>query len=444
MSNLDIGQTDPVFQPKPDLPPPATSVGAIGWLRNNLFPDWWNTILTILGSALAIWVIWSVFTWAIYDGHFVGSTRDVCKPNFTIAKDEVTLPGVLPDGSIVDIKTTADRVVVPPGVEPNMRWEVKDVTRTVRVPGTREFAKVIVNQDVVIEGACWIVVSQRVDQFIYGFYPTEERWRPTFVVGLGLVLIIYMLTDGMRYRGWVAAGLAIPFPIAAYILLSGDMFGLEQVDNAKWGGLLLTIVISAVAIAGALPLGVALALGRRSQMPVVRMLCVMFIEFFRAVPMITILFMAIVILPLFLPPGTTFDQLLRVLIGVTVFIAAYTAEVVRGGLQAIPKGQYEAAAALGLGYWRMMGLIILPQALKIMIPAIVSLFIGIFKDTTLVVIVGLSDLLQMAQLAVADAQWTGLAKEVYVFCALIFFVFCFSMSRYSMYLERKLHTGHRR
>lgn len=444
MSNQDISPADPVFQPKPDLAPPATSVGVIGWLRNNLFPDWWNSILTVLGVAFAVWVIWSIFTWAIYDGHFVGSTRDVCKPNFQIAKEEVVLPGYLPDGSVVDIKTTADRVVVPDGVEPNMRWTTKDVTRTVRVPGTREFAKVVVNQDVVIEGACWIVVSQRVDQFIYGFYPKEERWRPTLVVGLGLILLIYMLTDGMPFRGWVALTLAIPFPIAAFILLSGGMLGLEYVDNAKWGGLLLTIVISAVAISGALPLGVALALGRRSQMPIVRMFCIMFIEFFRAVPMITILFMSIVILPLFLPPGTSFDQLLRVLIGVTVFIAAYTAEVVRGGLQAIPKGQYEAAAALGLGYWRMMGLIILPQALKIMIPAIVSLFIGIFKDTTLVVIVGLSDLLQMAQLAVADAQWTGLAKEVYVFCAIIFFIFCFAMSRYSMYLERKLHTGHSR
>lgn len=444
MSNLDMGDVAPVFEPKPDLPPPATTVGVIGWLRSNLFPDLLNSVLTLLGLSVAIWAIWTLLTWAVWDAHFVGSERDVCKPNFEIAKDEVTLPGTLPDGSIVDIVTTADRVVVPPGVEPNARWTHKTVVRTVRAPGTREYAKVAVEQDVVTEGACWIVVSQRFDQFIYGFYPSDERWRPTFVVGLGLVLLIYMLTDGVPYRGWVAAILAIPFPIVAFILLRGNMLGLEYVDNAKWGGLLLTIIISAVAISGALPLGIALALGRRSQMPIIKMFCILFIEFFRAVPMITILFMAMVVLPLFLPPGTSFDQLLRVLIGVTVFIAAYTAEVVRGGLQAIPKGQYEAAAALGLGYWKMMGLIVLPQALKIMIPAIVSLFIGIFKDTTLVVIVGLSDLLAMAQLAITDAQWIGLAKEVYMFCALVFFVFCFAMSRYSMYLERKLHTGHRR
>ena len=444
MSNLDMGQADPVFQPKPDMPPPATTVGIIGWFRANLFPDWWNSVLTVVGIVIALWVIKGLFTWAVWDAHFLGSERDVCKPNFQIAKDEVTVPGYLPDGSVVEIATTTDRVVVPPGVEPNMRWEHKSVVRTVRAPGTREYAKVTVEQDVVIEGACWIVVSQRFDQFIYGFYPSEERWRPTFVVGLGLVLLIYMLTDGVPYRGWVALTLAIPFPIAAFILLQGDMFGLELVENSKWGGLLLTIIISAVAISGALPLGIALALGRRSQMPIIRMFCIMFIEFLRAVPMITILFMAMVVLPLFLPPGTTFDQLLRVLIGVTLFIAAYTAEVVRGGLQAIPKGQYEAASALGLGYWKMMGLIILPQALKIMIPAIVSLFIGIFKDTTLVQIVGLSDLLTMVQLAVTDANWIGLAKEGYMFCALVFFIFCFSMSRYSMYLERKLHTGHRR
>ena len=443
MSNIDMGQTSPVFSPKPDLPPPVTEVGVVGWLRKNLFPDWWNTLLTIGGTVLAAWILYSLLNWGVFSAHFVGEDRQACRPNVEIVKDPVVLPGELPDGSFVDIQTTADRVVVPPGVTPNVTWERKLVERPVRAKG-REYAKVLVQQDVIYEGACWVFIGIRFDQFIYGFYPSDERWRPTLVVGLGLLLLIYMLTDGVPYRGSVALFLAIPFPVIAYILLGGGMLGLEEVENSKWGGLLLTIIISAVAIAGALPLGVALALGRRSQMPIIRMVCVIFIEFLRAVPLITILFMAMVVLPLFLPPGTTFDQLLRVLIGVTLFIAAYTAEVVRGGLQAIPKGQYEAASALGLGYWRMMGLIILPQALKIMIPAIVSLFIGIFKDTTLVQIVGLSDLLTMVQLAVTDAQWIGLAKEGYMFCAVIFFLFCFAMSRYSMYLERKLHTGHSR
>lgn len=443
MTDATMGETPATHQPKPDRPPPANMVGVIGWLRQNLFADWFNTLLTLLAIALLFLIIPPILNWAVLDAHFVGDSRDVCKPNVEIVKDPVTVTGYLPDGSVMDIKTTADRVVVPEGITPNVRWKHDTVERVVRAKG-RTYAKVYVDQDVIINGACWVFVGVRFDQFIYGFYPQEERWRPTLVVGLGLLLIIYMLTDGVPYRGHVALFLLVPFPVIAYFMFGGGIFGLPEVDNTKWGGLLLTIIISAVAITGALPLGIALALGRRSQMPIIRMLCIMFIEFLRAVPLITILFMAMIVLPLFLPPGTTFDQLLRVLIGVTMFIAAYTAEVVRGGLAAIPKGQYEAASALGLGYWRMMALIILPQALKIMIPAIVSLFIGIFKDTTLVQIVGLSDLLTMVQLAVTDAQWIGLAKEGYIFCAFVFFIFCFSMSRYSMYLERKLDTGHKR
>jgi general L-amino acid transport system permease protein len=292
-------------------------------------------------------------------------------------------------------------------------------------------------------GACWVFVSIRFDQFIYGFYPVAERWRPTLAIGLGLVCLVYVLTDGLPYRGKVAAFLCVPYPIIAFFLLSGGL-GLETVETSKWGGLLLTIVIAGVGISASLPIGIALALGRRSNMPVVRMLCIGFIEFVRAVPLITILFMSLVILPLFLPPGSNFDQLLRALIGVSLFAAAYMAETVRGGLQAIPKGQYEAAMALGLGYWQMMRLIILPQALRIVIPAIVSSFIGLFKDTTLVLIIGLVDLLAMVQLAITDSKWIGLSTEGYAFCAIVFFIFCFGMSRYSMYLERKLDTGYRR
>jgi general L-amino acid transport system permease protein len=443
MTHIDMDSTPATHQPKPDRPPPATMVGVYGWLRQNLFSDWFNGILTILAILFLIWAIPPIVNWFVLDAHFVGDSRDVCKANVQIVKDEVKTTGHLSDGSTVELMATADRVVVPEGVKPNVRWKHDTVEKVVRAKG-RQYAKVLVEQDVIINGACWVFVGVRYDQFIYGFYPKEERWRPTLIVGLGLLLIVYMLTDGVPFRGQVALFLLIPYPVISYFMFAGGIFGLAEVDNAKWGGLLLTIIISAVAITGALPMGIALALGRRSQMPIIRWMCIVFIEFLRAVPMITILFMAMIILPLFLPPGTTFDQLLRVLIGVTMFIAAYTAEVVRGGLAAIPKGQYEAAAALGLGYWKMMGLIILPQALKIMIPAIVSLFIGIFKDTTLVQIVGLSDLLTMVQLAIADAQWIGLAKEGYFFCAFIFFIFCFSMSRYSMYLERKLDTGYRR
>jgi general L-amino acid transport system permease protein len=207
---------------------------------------------------------------------------------------------------------------------------------------------------------------------------------------------------------------------------------------------MLTVVIGVTAISASLPIGIVLALGRRSRMPIVRVLCVAFIELIRGVPMITVLFMASVMLPLFLPEGVNFNKLLRALIGISLFASAFMAEVIRGGLQAIPKGQYEAAQALGLSYWKMMGLIILPQALKIVIPGIVNNFINLFKDTTLVLIIGLFDLLGIVKAAITDANWIGLSNEAYVFAGAVFWIFCFSMSRYSIWLENKLHTGHKR
>jgi len=234
------------------------------------------------------------------------------------------------------------------------------------------------------------------------------------------------------------------YPVIAYVLLSGGFFGMEVVRSDSWGGLMLTLVIAAIGISGALPLGIMLALGRRSDMPAVRVLCVTFIEFWRGVPLITVLFMSSVMLPLFLPEGMNFDKLIRALIGIILFQSAYIAEVVRGGLQAIPKGQYEAAAAMGLGYWRMMGLVILPQALKLVIPGIVNTFIALFKDTSLVIIIGLFDLLNSIKQATTDPAWLGMATEGYVFAALVFWIFCFGMSRYSMSIERKLETGHKR
>ncbi len=217
---------------------------------------------------------------------------------------------------------------------------------------------------------------------------------------------------------------------------------LPEIETPLWGGLFLTLVIAITGIVASLPLGIVLALGRRSTMPIIRAVCVGFIEFWRGVPLITVLFMSSVMFPLFMPEGMTFDKLLRALIGVMIFSAAYMAEVVRGGLQAIPKGQYEAAQALGLSYPKMMGFIVLPQALKLVIPGIVNTFIGLFKDTTLVLIIGLFDFLGMAQLAATNPNWLGFAIEGYVFTGFGFWLFCFTMSRYSQYLERKLHTGH--
>jgi general L-amino acid transport system permease protein len=240
--------------------------------------------------------------------------------------------------------------------------------------------------------------------------------------------------------------LVIVFPVVAYFLLVGGVAGLPMVETALWGGLLVTLVVSFVGIVLSVPIGILLALGRRSNLPVVRMCSVGFIEFVRGVPLITVLFMASVMLPLFLPAGINFDKLLRALIGVALFSAAYMAEVVRGGLQAMPRGQYEAAAAVGLGYWKTMWLIILPQALRLVIPGMVNSFISLFKDTSLVLIIGIFDLLGIVQLNFTDSNWAApsIPATGYAFAALVFWAFCFSMSRYSIYTERRLHTGHKR
>ncbi len=289
-------------------------------------------------------------------------------------------------------------------------------------------------------GACWAVVKVRFSQLIYGFYPEELRWRVDLAFVLLFVALVPALFDKVPHRGY-ALIFTILYPVIAFFLLWGGL-GLEPVESSKFGGFMLTVTIGVTGIALSLPLGVLLALGRRSNLLVLKVICTCFIEFIRGVPLITLLFVASTLLNYFLPPGTYFDLLLRVFIMVTLFSAGYIAEVVRGGLQAIPKGQTEAAQALGLNYWRMMGLIILPQALKISIPGIVNTFIGLYKDTTLVVIIGLLDPIGLSQSILADSKWQGLSSEIYVFIAIFFFISCFSMSRYSIYLEKKLHTGH--
>ncbi|RII76808.1 amino acid ABC transporter permease [Pseudomonas monteilii] len=293
-------------------------------------------------------------------------------------------------------------------------------------------------------GACWVFIQQRFDQFMYGYYPETERWRVNVTVASAIVGAAPLFVRSFPRKALYGVSFLIAYPLLAFILLHGGYFGLVAVSTSQWGGLMLTLVIATVGIAGALPLGILLALGRRSNMPAVKVVCVTFIEFWRGVPLITVLFMSSVMLPLFLPEGMSFDKLLRAMIGVVLFQSAYVAEVVRGGLQAIPKGQYEAAAAMGLGYWRAMGLVILPQALRLVIPGIVNTFIALFKDTSLVVIIGLFDLLNSVKQAAADPSWLGMATEGYVFAALVFWIFCFGMSHYSRSLERKLDTGHKR
>jgi general L-amino acid transport system permease protein len=247
-------------------------------------------------------------------------------------------------------------------------------------------------------------------------------------------------------KGLIAALLLTVYPVAALVLFHGGGGGLPTVETARWGGLFLTLVIAGVGITASFPIGIALALGRRSDMPIIKALCTAFIELVRGVPLVTVLFMASVMLPLFLPPGVTFDKLLRALIGVALFAAAYLAEVIRGGLQAIPRGQFEAADALGLSYPKKMALIILPQALKLVVPGIVNTFIGLFKDTSLVLIIGLFDLLGIVQLNNSDSKWFSptTAMTGYVFAGFVFWMFCFGMSRYSQMIERRLARGDRR
>lgn len=295
-------------------------------------------------------------------------------------------------------------------------------------------------------GACWAFVAAKFGQFIYGTYTFEERWRVDLAFLAGALTVGLLMIERMPGRRYIAVFGLLIYPVIAYILLTGGMFGLPEVETTLWGGLLLTFVVASVGIVVSFPLGIVLALGRRSQMPVMRVLSVIYIEAWRGVPLITVLFMASVMLPLFLPAGTNFDKLLRVLIGVALFSSAYMAEVVRGGLQAIPRGQYEAASALGLGFWQANLLIIMPQALRLVIPGIVNTFIGLFKDTTLVMIVGLFDFLGSIQVNFSDANWATpqTAATGYAFAALVYWIICYSMSRYSMRLEARLNEGTRR
>lgn len=298
-------------------------------------------------------------------------------------------------------------------------------------------------EDCDMAGACWPIVAVRWKQLIYGFYPQVEYWRAMLAFALLLIALYFGLYDkapGRKYGLWFVCA----YPFIAYGLLYGGFGGLDYVESSKWGGLLLTLAMGVTGIAVSIPFGIVLALGRRSDLPVISMLCTIFIEFIRGVPLVTLLFFGNVMLPLFLPEGMNIDNYLRVVIAVCLFASAYMAEVIRGGLQAIPKGQYEAAAALGLGYWRMMAFIILPQALRISIPGIVNTSIGLYKDTTLVSLVGLFDLLGMARAINADAKWMGLEIELYAFIAILFFISCFAMSRYSLWLEQRLARGERR
>ena len=484
----------------PKLPPPVSMTGVRGWIFANLLSSTSNAILTVVAGAFLLWIGWGILDWAVLRAVWTGADREAC----------------------------------------------------------------------VVEGAgaCWPFVWAKFPQWIYGFYPIDQRWRVNLCFVIGAAALIPMLMPSAPHKTLNALFLLIVYPLITFILLTGGHFpmlgdtflsalmvlglvaavlpllafgieegiqtnwlglglaaaglliwllsfaidagtlqtplgsiswgkaaaaaligagggmgiaqlmgagdagalaalrnwligaavilgfmlilkidfGLEPVETSQWGGLMVTLVVAVTGIVASLPLGILLALGRRSTMPIVKLFSVVFIELWRGVPLITVLFMSSVMLPLFLPEGVNFDKLLRALVGVALFSSAYMAEVVRGGLQAIPKGQFEAAQALGLSYWKMMNLIVLPQALKIVIPGIVNSFISLFKDTTLVSIVGIFDLLGFITTSSNDVKWASpqTGSTGYFAAALMFWVFCFGMSRYSIYTERRLHTGHKR
>jgi len=363
--------------------PPNLARGPLAWVRENLFSGPLNTILTLIGLYLVYVTVPPIVDFAILDAVWTGSDRDACRAD------------------------TVGRPV----------------------------------------GACWAYVFDKINYFIYGSYPISERWRVNIFFALLALGVVWLLWLRAPRRDIGAAYFFVVFPVLAFILLAGSEFlGVDPVPTSLWGGVLITFVVSTVGIVFSLPFGILLALGRRSRLPVVRLLSIIFIEFVRGVPLITVLIMANTMLPLFLPQGITVDRLLRPLIGVALFASAYMAEVVRGGLQAIPKGQYEGAMSLGLNYWKTMVFIILPQALRIVIPGIVNTFIGLFKDTTLVYVIGVFDFIRTIEAARVDPAWAAptISYTGYAFAAIFYFICCWGMSRYSISVERRLAAGQRR
>jgi general L-amino acid transport system permease protein len=351
------------------LKPPVTEVGVLGWMRQNLFNSWFNSLLTILALYGLYLTVPPLIKWAFVDSLWF-STSEACRE---------------------------------------------------------------------IDGACWSIIPANARFIFFGFFPEDQQWRPLTAMILLFVLVFYT----QNRRSWNRA----LFPIwACGLMVMGWLMhgglGLPVVETAKWSGLPLTLMLALFGMVGAYPLGILLALGRRSKLPAIHSLCVFYIELIRGVPLISMLFMSSIMFPLFLPEGINIDKVLRAQVAIILFTAAYIAEVVRGGLQAIPKGQYEAADSLGLNYGQAMRLIVLPQALKIVIPPSVGILISAFKDTSLVVIIALYDVLKTTKVTLSNPKWMGYSSEAYLSLALLYFIFCYAMSSYSRKLEKALHTGH--
>lgn len=363
--------------------PPAGSTGPWAWAKANLFGSWWSTAVTLALGYIILRLAFSFFAWGVI----------------------------------------------------NAVWTVPYSPQGVANTAVCQNAKGV--------GACWAVISDKYRLILLGRYPYAEQWRPAICVLLFVGL--YVVSAMRRFWRKELALIWIGTLVVVGVLMWGGVLGMPLVTEDQWGGLPITLILATLGLACAFPLSVLVALGRRStNLPAVKMLCVVYVELIRGVPLVAVLFMANVMFPLFMPNGVNIDKLLRTQVAFILFTGAYLAEVVRGGLQALPKGQAEAADALGLSYWKKTGFIILPQALRLVIPPLVNTFIGSFKDTSLVLIIGLFDLLTMGTVALSDPPWQSFSTEVYLTLAVIYFLFCFAMSKYSRGLERELARAHRR
>lgn len=380
MSDITLNATTASAEAAPRTAP-LRHTGAVAWVRANLFGSVWSSIVTLLLAYLIVrWTLGFV-EWA-----FV-----------------------------------------------NAIWSVPYQGNQPQTGVCRE-AKGI--------GACWAVIAEKHRFILFGTYPFEEHWRPALVCLLFVAL--YIVSAMRRFWTWHLVPIWAVTLTVIGVLMWGGVFGLQYVPQERWGGLPITLILATFGLAFAFPLAILVALGRRSRLPAIKTLCILYVELIRGVPLISLLFMASVMFPLFLPEGMNIDKLLRAQVAITLFAAAYLAEVVRAGLQTLPRGQYEAADALGLSYWQKTGLIVLPQALRLVIPPLVNTFIGFFKDTSLVLIIGIFDLLTACKTAIVEPAWQGFGVEVYVTVGAIYLVFCFAMSKYSQDLERELNRHRRR
>jgi general L-amino acid transport system permease protein len=382
MSDIAADGTSATALPGPRRAPAALIGGPMAWAKGNLFANWWSTAIT-----LAMIYLIAKFAIGFVDWAFLNA---------------IWVVPVSPAGVA---NTEACRAI-------------KGV------------------------GACWALITEKHRFILFGTYPYEEHWRPAIVCLLFVGL--YIVSAMRRFWRWELALIWAGTLALIGILMWGGILGMPYVPQERWGGLPITLILATFGLAFAFPLSILVALGRRSKLPAIKVLCVLYVELIRGVPLISLLFMASVMFPLFLPEGLNIDKLLRAQIAIILFAGAYLAEVVRAGLQALPRGQYEAAEALGLNYWQKTGLIILPQALRLVIPPLVNTFIGFFKDTSLVLIIGIFDLLTAGKTAIIEPAWQGFGVEVYVTLGLVYFCFCFAMSKYSSGLEAELNRHRRR